>query len=111
MQHMLQPLLIDQTASFVVAKSSRQHDLEQKLWGCTTRVRAISVSHRLCAGVSHCKERTAGYVTPIRARTVGNGSIVRSKRRLGISFRNNLSSSVYFSHCDMEWRMQRNLML
>jgi hypothetical protein len=53
MQHVLQPLLIDQAASFVMAKSSRQHDLEQKLWGCTTRVRAISVSHRLCTGVSH----------------------------------------------------------
>ena len=57
MQHMFQPLLVNQTRSFVVAESPGQHDPKQKLWSCTTRVRAIVISHLVPAGV----------------RTVGNG--------------------------------------
>jgi hypothetical protein len=57
MQHVFQPLLIDQTTSLVMAESSCQHHLEQELWSCTTCVRAISIAHGLDAGLLDGKKR------------------------------------------------------
>jgi hypothetical protein len=115
MQHVLQPLLIDQTTSFVVAKSPRQHDSEQKLWGCTARVRAISVSHRLCAGVSHL-QRKDPQVCNSDSRLPGppvlwgwGNLLYARKRRLGINF-NTFLPRVPF-HIVLWNGAQRNLML